>query len=175
MGKSVEIIGDWLTLIRRNDRDLLDLCRLDSFRGSGRGGQKRNKTANAVRLTIGDIAVTESATRSRSQNITAALRKLRLKIALSLSSSVARRCFMDSLPDETASYFQHGLIRINTQNPDFPVLAGYLVDLFLDSRGSWRKVAEKCGVSSSQLRRFVEKHPALLSTVRKIQGEVGTT
>ena len=33
------------------DDALLSECRWDQFRGSGPGGQKRNKTSNAVRLT----------------------------------------------------------------------------------------------------------------------------
>jgi len=166
---SHETIGDWLELVRQSDRELLDLCRLDCFRGSGRGGQKRNKTSNAVRLTIGDIAVTESSTRSRQQNIDSALRKLRLKIALNLSPAIVRHEPGSPLPGEIQPCFREGLIRINAKNPAFPVVVGWLVDQFLGAGGNWGIVAEKCNVSSSQLRRFVEKHPALLAAVRAIR------
>ena len=161
----------WLELVRSTDRELLDKCRLDTFRGSGRGGQKRNKTSNAVRLTISDLAVTESTSRSRAQNITKALRKLRLAIALSLSNGFGRVCNTGPLPDDIRPYFSGGVIRINLQNPLFPMVVGNLVDLFVNCQSSWSAVAEACGVSKSQLRRFVEKHPSLLATVRRIQAD----
>lgn len=164
-----QAMGSWLDLVRRNDRDLLQLCRLDSFRGSGRGGQKRNKTSNAIRLTISDIAVTESASRSRAQNITSALRKLRLTIALSLSPLLRRDCIGQPFPDEIKPYLGKGVIRINPHNPLFPVFSGCVVDLFMEYGGKWAIVAEALGVSNSQLRRFVEKHAGLNATLKQIQ------
>ncbi len=171
-GDQVLLASSWLETVRKNDQDLLGLCRLDTFRGSGRGGQKRNKTSNAVRLTISDLAVTESTFRSRAQNITNALRKLRVVIALSLSPTIQRNCIGKALPREVQSYFNQGVIRINPQNPVFPLFIGCLVDLFIKHEGGWSSVAHACGVSNSQLRRFVEKHPALRMTLDKIQLEV---
>ena len=159
----------WLELIRKNDQDLLALCRLDTFRGSGRGGQKRNKTSNAVRLTLLDLAVTESASRSRAQNITKALSKLRLAIALSLSPSFVRSNTGMQLPVELTTYCRQGIIRINPQNSDFPVFIGVMLDMFIAYEGEWKSVASEYGVSKSQLRRFVEKHPTLRMSLKQAQ------
>ena len=61
------------------DEALLRQCRMDVFRGTGHGGQKRNRTDSAVRLThlaTGAVAACDE-TRSQHQNRHLALRKLR--------------------------------------------------------------------------------------------------
>jgi protein subunit release factor B len=53
-------------------------CRFDYTRGSGKGGQKRNKTSNAVRCThlaSGAVGYSESS-RSQHQNKSEAFRKM---------------------------------------------------------------------------------------------------
>jgi len=71
-------------ILRMPDDELLRHCRVDTFRGSGRGGQKRNVTESAVRVT--HLATTLSAvndeTRSQLQNRARALRQLRHRLAL---------------------------------------------------------------------------------------------
>jgi len=66
-----------------DDEQLLKLCRIDRFRGSGRGGQKRNTTDSAVRVTHVEAgySATSDATRSQRTNRTLALRHLREEIA----------------------------------------------------------------------------------------------
>jgi hypothetical protein len=77
-----------------SDEDLLADCRVDCFRGSGRGGQKRNVTDSAVRVTHlpSGCSASSDETRSQAQNRKAALALLRRHIALecrcgSISSS----------------------------------------------------------------------------------------
>ncbi len=64
--------------------ELARLCRVESFRGVGPGGQKRNKTETAVRVTLESegLSAFDDQTRSQHQNKHHALRKLRLLIAL---------------------------------------------------------------------------------------------
>ena len=67
-----------------DDASLLKGCRIDLFVGTGRGGQKRNKTETAVRLThppSGQIGTSDE-TRSQHTNKHLALRALRRQIAL---------------------------------------------------------------------------------------------
>ena len=70
--------------------DLLAQCRTDHYRGSGPGGQKRNKTSNAVRLVHTPTGVTATATESRSlkENHLWAVRRLRIKLAAELREPV---------------------------------------------------------------------------------------
>ena len=83
-GKMAEGDRDvWLGL---SDDALAAQCRIDVCRGTGPGGQKRNKTSSAVRLTHLESGVSASNDESRSQhrNRLFALRTLRLHMALQL-------------------------------------------------------------------------------------------
>ncbi len=73
----------WLSL---SDDALLRQCDVVTCRGSGPGGQKRNKTSSAVRLLHkpSGIAAENDESRSQHTNRIFALRSLRLKIALQL-------------------------------------------------------------------------------------------
>ena len=70
-------------LLRLPDAELLTLCRTDRFRGTGPGGQKRNKTESAVRVThlATGISAASDETRSQTTNRLLALRRLRREIA----------------------------------------------------------------------------------------------
>ncbi len=73
------------------DADLARECELDVFRGSGPGGQKRNKTSSAVRLRHLPTGLVGQASDSRSQseNRTRALRRLREHAAFAVRDPVA--------------------------------------------------------------------------------------
>src|SRR5438132_13466591 len=69
-----------------SDQQLLDQCALDTYRASGPGGQKRNKTSSAVRLRhapSGLIVIAEES-RSQHENKAKALKRLRREFYLKL-------------------------------------------------------------------------------------------
>src|ERR671926_459951 len=71
----------WTSL---SDAHLLDQCAVDTYRASGPGGQKRNKTSSAVRLRhlpSGLIVIAEES-RSQHENRGRALRRLRQALYL---------------------------------------------------------------------------------------------
>src|SRR5881397_2893620 len=71
----------WTTL---TDAQLLDQCEVDTYRASGPGGQKRNKTSSAVRLRhppSGLIVIAEES-RSQHENRGRALRRMRQALYL---------------------------------------------------------------------------------------------
>ena len=68
------------------DAQLLAQCEVDTYRASGPGGQKRNKTSSAVRLRhppSGLIVIAEES-RSQHENRARALRRLRQALYLKL-------------------------------------------------------------------------------------------
>lgn len=71
-------------ILPESDEELLALCRVDTFRSSGAGGQHVNKTDSAVRLVYlpCNISVTCQQERSQLQNKMLCLKKLREKVAL---------------------------------------------------------------------------------------------
>src|SRR5262250_853631 len=69
---------------RLSDAQLLAQCEVDTYRASGPGGQKRNKTSSAVRLRhppSGLIVIAEES-RSQHENRARALRRLRQALYL---------------------------------------------------------------------------------------------
>src|SRR5438067_6314972 len=83
----------WTTL---TDEQLLAQCDVDTYRASGPGGQKRNKTSSAVRLRHAPTGLLVIAEESRSQheNKAKALKRLRRELFLRLR---------DELPAEARS------------------------------------------------------------------------
>src|SRR5215813_15175121 len=79
--------ASWANL---SDTRLLDQCEVDTYRASGPGGQKRNKTSSAVRLRhppSGLIVIAEES-RSQHENRERALRRLRRALFLKLRDEV---------------------------------------------------------------------------------------
>src|SRR5438046_8157403 len=84
------------TILRhQSDEDFMRDCRWDVFRGPGPGGQKRNKTSSAVRLTHEPtgISVIAGESRSQAENRMRAVRRLRLKIACDVRKPIDPRGF----------------------------------------------------------------------------------
>lgn len=85
---AVDRARPWLAF---EDDTLLAECRLEAFRGSGPGGQKRNKTSSAVRLVHEPTGLSVRSEESRSQksNRKSALLRLRMEIALHVRAEPA--------------------------------------------------------------------------------------
>src|SRR5262250_1573590 len=76
---------------RLSDAQLLAQCEVDTYRASGPGGQKRNKTSSAVRLRhppSGLIVIAEES-RSQHENRARALRRMRQALYLKLREPLA--------------------------------------------------------------------------------------
>lgn len=75
-------------LLALSDEELMKECRFDAMRGTGPGGQKRNKTSSAARVTHleSGLSAFDDVTRSQHQNLKHALDKLRGEIAVNLIS-----------------------------------------------------------------------------------------
>src|ERR1019366_7978930 len=74
-----------------NDAQLLAQCEVDTYRASGPGGQKRNKTSSAVRirhLPSGLLVIAEES-RSQHANRLKALKRLRQAFYLKLREPIS--------------------------------------------------------------------------------------
>lgn len=159
----------WLEFLRKNDQELRNIARVDIFRGSGRGGQKKNKTSNAIRLTLNHLTVNDCSSRSKTENLAIAIKKLRLAIALDFNEGAELRPSFTKFPQEILPYLQGDFLKVNAKNSRYPFVVGIFIDLFIEYQGDWKQIAEKFQVSSSQMRKFAQREKAILEKLNTLQ------
>lgn len=149
------------SLLELPDRRLLACCRVDRFRGTGRGGQKRNTTESAVRLVLSgsDITSTCDATRSQARNVAIALRKLRAEIALRVRCEPCERLGFEQRPGR--------------RDPRYPLWVARVLDLL--ERVGYRlgEAAEKMGTGTARLARDLASDPRLWQAVNEARTRQG--
>ncbi len=159
---------DWTAL---TDAQLLAQCAVDTYRASGPGGQKRNKTSSAVRLRHGPtgLLVIAEERRSQHENRARALRRLREALYLKLRE--------ESTAEEIAALF--GAVRDGTRvhlgrkDPRFwPVVAAAL-DVLCASEGRVAEAAAALGISTANLANLLKSHDKVWEQVNQIRGRFG--
>jgi hypothetical protein len=156
-----------------NDDALLADCREDHYRGSGPGGQKRNKTSNGVRLVHVPTGILVTATESRSlaENRVWAIRRLRIKLATDVREPVDLVNFQP--PDWFVS-IRHGTrIEASHRHPLYAAAAGLVLDLLAALGGNPAAVAVNLGVSTTAVVKLLEAEPLLWAAANRIRGESG--
>src|SRR5881227_3501441 len=109
---------------------LLAQCEVDTYRASGPGGQKRNKTSSAVRLRhppSGLIVIAEES-RSQHENKAKALRRLRQALYLKLRQEMPADGWL-SHPDFRDARSAEGRLDLGRKDPRFWPAAGVVLDL----------------------------------------------
>ena len=141
-------------ILALDDAELSKLVKLEFSRGSGNGGQKRNKTSTAVRVVLEEfgIAATDCSERSQHRNRAQALKKLKMLLALKVRKTPA-------LPPPRT--------RCAIESPDYPLFAARLLDAMAAHGGDYRSAAAAWGVSPSALLRTLERDPRLRAWLRR--------
>ena len=168
---------DWLSL---SDDDLLAQCRFERFRVSGHGGQHRNKTDSAVRLThepTGTVGYA-SERRSQHQNRLAALARLRRAIALEFRHVVKLDMYHPPLAlQRILPRSVHTEVprkdRVGPRHREFWTGAGPLLDLFDAVQGSTADTASLLGCSSNQLTKLFASESHLWAAANAIREQHG--
>lgn len=162
---------DYLALA---DADLLRQCETDTFRASGPGGQKRNKTDSAVRLrhSLTGLAAQAVESRSQAENRARALRRLRERIALEMRRPVDLGAYAP--PAALLSLLgAGGRTRIGPRSPDYWPGVQALLDLFVAGGCSVSESARRLGLSTGALSRFLLADPHLARAVNGLRQERG--
>lgn len=143
---------------------LLADCDVERLRRSGPGGQHRNKVETAVRLTHRPTDVTAMASERRSQaaNLSQAIRRLRINMAI----EVRRPAAAEPSPLWT-SRCVGGRIRVNPQHDDFPAILAEALDVLQSTQWDVAQAAEFLGCTLSQLLKLLREEPRALVTVNK--------
>jgi len=160
------------TRLLSNDA-LLAQCHWDQFRGPGPGGQKRNKTANAVRLVHEPtgISVTAGESRSLAENKLRALRRLKLKLATDLREPVDLPTFEP--PDWFLSVRHGNRIQASHRHPLYAAAAGLALDLMHALAGNPAAVAANLGVSTTAVIKLLEAEPQLWAAANRVRAAAG--
>lgn len=155
------------------DDALLGQCRIEHYRGSGPGGQKRNKTSNAVRIVHEPTGLVATATESRStrENHLYALRRLRLKLATELREPIDLATFAP--PDWFLNVRRGTGIEASQRHPLYAATAGLVLDLFEALNGNPAAVAVNLGISTSAVIKLLEGEPQIWAAANRIRAGLG--
>ncbi len=132
-----------------SDERLLGACLVESLRGSGPGGQHRNKTVSGVRLVHRATGIEARSDRRREhhRNLQEALARLRLRLAIELrgAGQVA-----------WLAPHRHGSrLQLGPASGAFPLAVACALDALSDAAGSLPGAAAALRLSSSQLVRLL--------------------
>ena len=154
-----------------DDEQLLVQCRVDIYRGSGPGGQKRNKTSNAYRITHleSGLSVTASESRSAAENKLYAIRRMRLKLATALREPVDAAHFEP--PDWFLSIRHNGRIEASHRHSYYAATGGLILDLLKAMAGNPSHVATMLGVTTTAVIKFLESESQFWTAANRIRAE----
>lgn len=147
----------WVHFLYLTDQELMKQCVFDRFRARGPGGQKKNKTDSAVRIRHISLGLIGLSSESRSQHVNRiyALRRLRLKIALTLRNNdqddqIELEKFVQQM--KTTSF------ALNIRDPRYPIIVASLFDELNANDWKISITAKKIGITSSALNKFLRSN-----------------
>ena len=150
--------------------ELMKQCEIERTRRSGPGGQHRNKVETAVvimHLPTG-VRAEASERRSQAENLSRALFRLRVKLALAIRTP----------PSDSPSELWQGRIAgrrlvVNPEHDDFPALLAEGLDMLAAHEWTPADAGPRLGVSGSQVVKLVKAEPDALSLVNAERRSIG--
>jgi len=151
--------------------ELLKECDVTRTRRSGPGGQHRNKVESAVVLThrLTGTHAEASERRSQAENLTVALFRMRVQLALNVRSPRSA----GELPDPGGptelwkSRCVNQKIHVNPEHEVFPTLLAEALDVLHAVDMEIKSAAEFLNCSSSQLIKFFQQDPRVLAEINQ--------
>jgi RF-1 domain len=146
-----------------NDAQLLAQCEVDTYRASGPGGQKRNKTSSAVRirhLPSGLIVIAEES-RSQHDNRVMALRRLRQAFYLKLREAISAEGLsaVSHRAELAAVRSRAGKLEVGRKDERFWPIVGLILDVLDATEARVSEAAAALGISTGHLVDFLETEP----------------
>jgi hypothetical protein len=164
----------WTSL---NDSQLLNQCEVDTYRASGPGGQKRNKTSSAVRLRhapTGLIVIAEES-RSQHENRARALRRMReacyLKVRDPLRAEDLDPQALAERPELRQAVGASGRLALRRKDPRYWPLAGLVLDVLAAMQARVSDVADALDITTANLIAFLEESPKVWEQVNILRAQ----
>lgn len=152
----------WTSL---TDQQLLAQCEVDTYRASGPGGQKRNKTSSAVRLRhlpSGLIVIAEES-RSQHENKERALKRLRRAFFLKIRQP----------PNIGALNGTDGRLKLGRRDPRFWPVVGLLLDVLHAHEGRLSTAAKSLAITTGNLVDFLQTDPKVWEQANILRAQFG--
>jgi hypothetical protein len=156
------------------DDQLLAQCEVDTYRASGPGGQKRNKTSSAVRLrhTPTGLFVIAEESRSQHENKAKALRRVRQALYLQLREPVDATTIVNH-PEFAPARDGEGRLHLSAKNPLFWPAAGVVLDALAAAEGQVSTAAEWLGTGTANLVDFLQVHEKVWQVANQLRQSFG--
>ena len=153
-------------LLELDDEALLRLCRQETYRASGPGGQHRNKTDSAVRLTapIGGVVALCADHRSQHRNRAEALRRLRLAIAMEMRLPV--------VPESRLEGWS-GSWKLGRKDRRYAGFIAHIFDVMAHYQWAVGLSANALGISTGKLVRTLARDPQAWNAANQARSALG--
>jgi RF-1 domain len=160
-----------------NDAQLLAQCEVDTYRASGPGGQKRNKTSSAVRirhLPSGLIVIAEES-RSQHENRAKALKRLKQAFFLKIREAIAAEALRSvaQRADLVSVRSFAGKLEVGRKDARFWPIVGIVLDVLEAANGRVSEAAEALGISTGHLIDFLEQDPKVWEHANQVRRRFG--
>jgi hypothetical protein len=162
-----------------SDEQLLAQCEVDTYRASGPGGQKRNKTSSAVRLRhppSGLLVIAEES-RSQHENRARALRRLRRALYLKLREPMAEA---DLAPEHLAARPDYGPARdgagrlyLGQKDPRYWPAVAVVLDVLAAVEARLSEAAVLLGTSTANLGDFLKGDDKVWEQANQLRAQFG--
>ena len=162
-----------------SDTQLLAQCEVDTYRASGPGGQKRNKTSSAVRLrhlSSGLIVIAEES-RSQHENRARALRRLRqalyLKLRDELMPEARTPAVLAARPDFGPARDGDGRLHLGRKDPRYWPAVGVVLDVLQAVEARVSEAAEALGTTTANLIDFLRNDDKVWQEANQMRARFG--
>ncbi len=170
---AANIRADWTAL---SESELLAQCEVDTYRASGPGGQKRNKTSSAVRirhLPTGLIVIAEES-RSQHENRARAFKRLREALYLKIRDPFRRDELAPQALAERSDFpplTGDGRLKLGRKDERFWPTVGFLLDVLEAVEARVSDAAKLIGISTGNLISFLETEAKVWEQVNVLRAK----
>lgn len=139
------------------------------FRGSGPGGQKKNKTSSAVRAVHEPTGLWAVATdhREQARNKHLALERLRFELTVRLRA----RVFLDRL--ESPEGWSAAWLELPRRDPRYLAMLGWVLDVLAAAGWVVRDAAAALGASTGRVSKLLTSSPEIGEYVNRMRQSAG--
>lgn len=158
-------------LLDLDDETLMQYCQQETYKASGPGGQHRNKTDSAVRISLLDRSVVALCADHRSQhrNRTEALRRLRAAIAIEIRLPLNPQERLKQWEESSKKWEESW--KLGKKDRRYARFLAHLLDVLAFHEWAIGLSADRLGVSTGKLVRTLSRDPHAWNAVNQARSK----